>query len=337
MTIECKADVAEILAQQVLMRSGASEPNAYSVAKALIAAEVDGIPSHGLSRLPYYADQTVSGKVNGKAVPVIKERGVIVNVDALEGFAFPAIQMGIPRLLACARKQGLGALSVRNSHHFGVAGHHVEAIAREGLVGLGFGNAPAAIAPWGGKQALFGTNPIAFAAPRKETAPVVLDLSVSCVARGKVMMAANRSEAIPEGWALDSEGRPTTDAASAMDGSMRPIGDAKGSALALMVEILAAGLSDSAFGYEASSLFNAEGEPPRLGQLFLAINPAHFSAGDAFVARVEALLSTMLGQQGVRLPGERRLKERSKFDGNLLIDDTLYADLVQRAGGLEES
>lgn len=330
MAIECEISQAESLACQALEAAGVSLNNAQSVVKALIAAEIDGIPSHGLSRVAYYADQAASGKVKGAVEPRLTERGAVINVDAGEGFAFPAIDRGLSPLIDRARESGLAALSVANSHHFGVAGHHVEAIARHGLVALGFGNSPAAIAPWGGKDPLFGTNPIAFAAPRKGTDPLVVDLSVSKIARGKVMMAQNRGEPIPDDWALDAEGQPTTDATAAMGGSIRPIGDAKGSSLALIVELLTAGLSGSSFGYEASSLFTADGEPPRLGQCFLAIDPSFFGAGAAFTERVESILSTMLAQEGVRLPGERRLAARSATAGSLMLDDAVYSELLRR-------
>lgn len=330
MAIECEISHAESLACQALEAAGVSPNNTQSVVKALIAAEIDGIPSHGLSRVAYYADQAASGKVKGAIEPRLTERGAVINVDAGEGFAFPAIDKGLSPLIDRARESGLAALSVANSHHFGVAGHHVEAIARHGLVALGFGNSPAAIAPWGGKNPLFGTNPIAFAAPRKGTDPLVVDLSVSKIARGKVMMAQNRGEPIPDDWALDAEGQPTTDATAAMGGSIRPIGDAKGSSLALIVELLTAGLSGSSFGYEASSLFTADGEPPRLGQCFLAIDPSFFGAGAAFTERVESILSTMLAQEGVRLPGERRLAARSAAAGSLMLDDAVYSELLRR-------
>jgi len=331
--IECNVTRAESLACQALKAAGVSSDNAQSVVSALIAAEIDGIPSHGLSRVPYYADQAASGKVKGDVEPRLTEHGVVINVDAGEGFAFPAIDKGLGPLTSRARESGLAALSVGNSHHFGVAGHHVEAIARHGLVALGFGNSPAAIAPWGGKDPLFGTNPIAFASPREGKDPLVVDLSVSKIARGKVMMAQNRGETIPDDWALDADGQPTTDATAAMAGSIRPIGDAKGSSLALMVELLTAGLSGSAFGYEASSLFTADGEPPRLGQCFLAIDPSFFGAGAAFSERVEAILSAMLAQEGVRLPGERRLAARAAATDTLMLDDGVHDELVRRSGG----
>ncbi|MEX0384247.1 Ldh family oxidoreductase [Spiribacter pallidus] len=331
MTTTCSVEHATSLATRALENSGVSPANAKAVTNALIAAEIDGIPSHGLSRVAYYAAQAASGKVDGQAVASLTSKGSVINVDAGTGFAFAAIQKGLGPLVEQARASGLAALSVGNSHHFGVAGHHVEAIADHGLVGLGFGNSPAAIAPWGGNRPLFGTDPIAFASPRANGPSLVVDLSVSKIARGKIMMAHNRGEAIPDDWALDAEGQPTRDAGEAMKGSLRPIGDAKGSSLALMVELLTAGLSHSAFGYEASSLFSPEGDPPRLGQLFLAIDPAFFGAGSAFVERAEALIGKMGEQQGVRLPGQRRHLCRQRYRGNVELDESVYESLTRLA------
>jgi (2R)-3-sulfolactate dehydrogenase (NADP+) len=321
------------LARRVLIASGASPANAAPAADALIAAELDGIPSHGLSRLPFYADQIRSGKIDGRAVPEASQPAkAAIRVDARNGLAFPAIALGLERGAAIARDTGIVAIAIANSHHCGVAGHHVEALAREGLVALAFANTPAAIAPWGGRRALFGTNPIAFACPRKAAPPLVVDLSLSIAARGRIMLAASKGDAIPEGWALDRDGLPTTDADAALAGTMQPIGEAKGGALALMVEILAAGLTGANFGFEASSFFAAEGPPPRVGQLFLALDPVAL-AGPGFAARVEILTTAMLADPGVRLPGARRLASRERLarDG-ITVPPTLLAKLHRRAG-----
>jgi (2R)-3-sulfolactate dehydrogenase (NADP+) len=327
-------DAAHALALGALTRANVAPKNAETVAKALVAAEADGLASHGLSRVPAYADQSWAGKVDGQAVPQIRKTGTgAIMVDARDGFAFPAIAAGLSRAEELVKSAGVVALGVTNSHHSGVVGYHVEPLAQRGLVALALGNSPAGIAPWGGSKALFGTNPIAFACPRDGGAPLVIDLSLSKVARGKVMVAAQRGEAIPEGWALDAEGRPTTDAKAALAGTMVPMGEAKGAALVLMVELLAAALTGAQFGYEASSFFDAKGPPPRVGQFFLVIDPAAF-AGRSFVTRAEVLLSAILDQKGTRLPGDRRHKLRFKArTEGITIPDDLHQDLVRRSGG----
>jgi (2R)-3-sulfolactate dehydrogenase (NADP+) len=324
------------LAYRALAAAGASGASAAATEAALIAAELDGIASHGLSRLPFYADQIRSGKVDGRAVPAATQPAkAVIRVDACGGLAFPAIDLGLARGAALAGETGLVGIGIGNSHHCGVAGHHVERLAASGLVGIAFANTPAAIAPWGGARALFGTNPIAFACPRKSSPPLVIDLSMSVVARGKIMVASATGGAIPEGWARDAAGRATTDARAALAGTMVPIGGAKGAALALMVEILAAGLTASNFGFEASSFFEPEGAPPRVGQLFLALDPRAF-AGPGFLDRIETLCDAMLADPAVRLPGDRRLKSRERLsrDG-IAIPPALLEDLQRRAGALQ--
>ena len=320
------------LAEDVLLRVGVSADNAAHVARALIAAEIDGLGSHGLARLPFYADQAASGKVNGQACPAVNCKGAVVYVDADAGFAYPAIRKGLDAGIKQARQSGISAVAIANSHHFGVAGHHVEDVAARGLLALAFGNTPAAMAPWGGTTPLFGTNPIAFAAPRKEQPPLVIDLSLSKVARGKIMLADKRGERIPANWALGADGQPTTDPKSALAGSMTPLGDAKGSALALMVELLTAGLTGSNLAFEASSFFESDGDAPRVAQLFVLLDPAHFAGADVFDSRLETLSSEITQQAGTRLPGEKRLKARQAASEGVCVADPLLKELHRRAG-----
>ncbi|MBZ9556740.1 MULTISPECIES: Ldh family oxidoreductase [unclassified Modicisalibacter] len=316
---------AEALAVEALEAVGVPRWEAGVSARALIAAERDGLPSHGLSRLPFYLAQARSGKVVAGARARVEVAGSVIRVDAGHGLAFPAIARGVERAIPLARELGLVAVAIGRSHHFGVAGEPVERLAREGLVAMAFSNAPSAMAPWGGKRPLYGTNPIAFATPRRDAEPLVIDLSLSKVARGKVMLAKKAGEPIPEGWALDIEGRPTTDPDAAIAGSMVPAGDAKGASLALMVELLTAGLTGSHFGFQASSFFEADGEAPSVGHLILAFDPARFS--DGYLAHIEALFQAMLDQPGVRLPGARRYALRAERGESIELSEAVVAEL----------
>jgi (2R)-3-sulfolactate dehydrogenase (NADP+) len=309
-TLQITEKEAWDLAFNSLRNNQTSEHNAKEVADALVSAEFDGQAGHGLSRIPSYVEQLTAGKVKGNVVPsLLSSKGSVIRVDANNGFAFPAISLAIKEITSTCKKYGIAAASVSRSHHFGQAGRHVELLAEQGLIGLMFGNTPKAIPPWGGSKPLFGTNPIAFSAPRDNDAPMVIDMSLSKVARGKVMLANQQNEKIPEGWAIDAEGKPTTDPKKALAGAMLPIGDAKGSALALMVEILAAGLTGSNFGFEASSFLDAEGDSPGVGQLIIAIDPSFF-AGDSFGERTETIVDAILEQPSTRLPGDKRLEKR---------------------------
>lgn len=318
-------EAARMLALDALAASNVSEANAAIVADALVAAERDGQGGHGLARVPAYAAQARAGKVDGHATPSLERVApAVLRVDAAHGFAYPAIDVALGRLPSLARGAGLAAASISRSHHAGVMGAHVERLAQGGLVAIMVANAPKAMAPWGGSRPLYGTNPIAFAAPVEGGEPLVVDLSLSRVARGKVMRAAQRGEPIPEGWALDADGRPTTDAEAALAGTMVPAGDAKGAALALMVEVLAASLTGASHSFEASSFFDADGPPPGTGQFLLAIDPR--AAGTDVSGRVAALLAEIGTQHGARVPGTSRLAARERAERHGIdVDGELVA------------
>lgn len=342
---------AHDLVTETLMRCGTSDPNAKAVARALVAAEGAGQTGHGLRRVPSYAAQSLSKKVDGLAIPTSHQgRPGVLTVDAQHGFAYPAVDLAVDWLIETTVHQGIAVAGITHSHHCGVAGVTVERLADAGLVAMMFANTPAAMAPWGGRKALFGTNPIAFAAPRTNGQPaIIIDVSLSKVARGKIMAAGQRGDDIPMGWALDSEGQPTTDPQAALAGTMIPMGDAKGTALALMVELLAAGLVGAHFGHEASSFFAPEGSAPGVGQLILAIDPCAFAGIDT--SRIEALASMLdgeaaeaaspralirfddlaravEGEAGARLPGARRVQLKSTAEQQgIMVDDDLLAQI----------
>ncbi len=316
------------LCVDALVANKTATVNAEHVANALAAAEADGLRSHGAARIPAYAAQAHSGKVAGRRAPHLRRCGsAAIHIDAGNGFAYPALAMATQELARLAKRAGIAAAAVSRSHHFGVAGYHVERLAQQGMVGLLFGNSPKAIAPWGGRDPLFGTNPIAFAVPRRNGPPLVIDLSLSKVARGKIMVAAQRGEQIPDDWALDTNGLPTTDPQQALKGAMLPMGDAKGYALVLMVEILAAALTGANFGFEASSFFDAEGAPPGVGQFLIAIAPDKVSQG-RFAGRMDVLYQELSKQSGTRLPGERRLALRRQAEREgIELDEALYSNI----------
>jgi (2R)-3-sulfolactate dehydrogenase (NADP+) len=323
------------LAVRVLTASKTSPDNAASVAAALVRADADGIPSHGVARLPIYADQSKCAKVDGFVSPVLTETGTAaIRVDARCGFAFPAIDLGLNRAMEMVEAAGMVAVAIGNSSHAGVLGHPVERLAENGLASMAFVNTPAAISPWGGNRPLYGTDPIAFACPRPNAPPLVIDLSMSKIARGKIKLAADQGEPIPDDWATDSEGNPTTDASAAMQGgSLLPIGDAKGAALALMVELMSAAMTGSQYGFEASSFFDSEGGPPRTGQFFFIFKPERLGGDDA-LARIGVLMEAITEQPGTRIPGQRRLDNRQKAESDGVdIPEKLMEDLMWRAGG----
>lgn len=320
---------AEALAFAALRANGTAEAAARSTARALVAAEADGQAAHGLSRVPAYALQARSGKVSGEAVPQLHRVAPgVLRVDAGLGFAYPAIDMALDALAPLARSQGIALAAVHRSHHFGQVGAHAERLATQGLIALVFGNTPKAMAFHGGSRPMLGTNPLAFAAPLPNgAAPLVVDLALSVAARGKIVAAQKAGKPIPLGWAVDAQGQPTTDPTAALAGTLSPIGGAKGGALALMVEILGAALTAGAFGWEATSFFDAEGRAPDMGHLFIAIDPGPAS-GNAFAARMAVLLGAMGDEPNVRPPGARRLpaRERAHREG-IALPAALHAEI----------
>jgi (2R)-3-sulfolactate dehydrogenase (NADP+) len=317
------------LVTRALEHAGANAAMAAATADALVDAELQGLASHGISRVPQYALHLRNGRADGIAIPsIIRERGGALLVDARNGLAFPACALAVKEAIERARQFGVSFAGVTRSHHFGVAAHHLQPVGDAGLVGLAFGNSPAAMPAAGGKHPVFGTNPIAAIFPRAHGAPLTIDLSLSEVARGKVMIAAKEGKAIPLGWALDRDGNPTTDARAALTGSMLALGGTKGAMLALIVELLACSLTGAAFGFEADSFFIDEGNRPSLGQAFLVIDPGALAGRDVYLARVELLVTEMLKDEGVRMPGVRRLElaAQRKITG-ITIPDALANEL----------
>jgi (2R)-3-sulfolactate dehydrogenase (NADP+) len=291
---------------RALRRAGASKRMALAAAKALAAAEAEGLPTHGVARASLYAQHLRERRVDGKAkAKIVKRSGATCLVDAGGGLAYEASAIAAKEGIARARRYGVAFVGVTNSHHFGAVGYHLAPIAESGLVGLAFTNSPSAINAWGGKRPFYGTNPIAAVFPRREAPPLVVDLSLTEVVRGKIMMYAKEGKPIPAGWALDKEGRPTTDAQAALTGSLAAIGGMKGTMLALIVEVLCCALTGAAFSFENESYFEP-GNKPRIGHAIIAIDPEALAGRDSYFGRLDIMIGRMLEEEGVRLPGTRR-------------------------------
>ena len=333
MILPC-AEVQALVSLQ-LQRAGASAASADSTARALVLAESQGLGSHGLSRVSQYAGHLRNGRANGAAVPQVVQRkaGALV-IDAQEGLAFPACELAVQEAVKAAQIHGVAMVGVVRSHHCGVVVDHLRPAAEAGMVAIGLANSPAAMAAAGGKHPIFGTNPVAAIFPRRHAPPLMIDLSLSEVARGKLMVAAKEGRTIPVGWALDPEGQPTTHPQAGLEGSMLPIGAAtssKGAMLALVVELLVTAVIGAHFGFEASSFFVDEGNRPGIGQAFIVIDPGALAGREHFLDRIEVLVAEMLKDDGVRLPGARReaLRLRALADG-IDVSDSLLA--AWRAG-----
>lgn len=299
--------VAEIeeTSRCALVAHGAGDWQAAEVARAVARAEETGNVICGLYYLESYCVQLTSGRVNGTAEPEItRPRPGVVRADARLGFAQPAFSRALPEAVSAARENGTASLAVCHSHTCTSVGFFTERIAAEGLIGLGMTNASAIVAGPGGKRPVLGTNPFAVTIPGDDRPALHADFSTSAVALGRITMAKAAGEPIPEGWAVDAEGRPTTDPGAALSGALVPAGGHKGWALGLMVEAFAAGLTGSVNSLDVKGLKAAEGPPHDLGQFYVLIDPgAH---DPAFAARIARVAEAIADEPEVRIPGVPR-------------------------------
>ena len=299
------------LAKQTLLHNGCDEMNAEAVSKTVTHAERDGSVSHGLFRIPGYTAALRSKKVKGDARPTNHFRTQnAIRVDGDYGFAPTAIQVGIPALVETTNKHGVGVLAITNTHHFAALWHETEALAEHNLIGIACTAYMPSVAPAGATKPLFGTNPISFAWPRKNKTPVVYDMASASMAMGEVQVAARDGHKVPMGTGLNKNGEETDDpAAIANGGVLLPFGGHKGSAIAMMVELLAAGLVGDLFSFEAKVADNKDGGPARGGEFIMALSP-QLIAGDGWNEHAEKFFTEMESMDGVRLPGQRRHNNR---------------------------
>ena len=289
--------------QAALIAHGAGAFAAAEVARAVAAAESVGNKICGLYYVESYCQQLKSGRVKGDVVPAVSTpRAAVVRVDARFGFAQPAFAYGLPVALDAARKNGIATLAVGHAHTCTSLGYFTEQIARAGLIGVGFTNASPIVAAPGGKSRVIGTNPISFAVPDgKGGVALLFDQSTTTVALGKITMAKAAGESIPEGWAVDADGNPTTDPEAALKGSLVSMGGYKGWGFGLMAEILAAGMTGGLLSKDVKPLKAPEGAPHDLGQYYIIIDP---STSNDFAARLADLSEAASQDHGARMPGQ---------------------------------
>ncbi len=307
-------ELRDLLAR-IFERHGTSARTAAILAENCAAAQRDGSDSHGVFRIPGYLSSLASGWVNGRAEPRVEDLGPsFVRVDAGGGFAQPALEAACALVMEKVRDSGMALLAIRNSHHFAALWPDVEPFAREGLVALGFVNSMTCVVPHGGHSALFGTNPIAFAAPRSGGDPLVFDLATSAIAHGDVQIAAREGKTLPEGYGVDAQGQPTRDPKAILDGgALLSFGGYKGSALSMMVELLAAALTGGNFSFEFDWSAHPGAQTPWTGQLLILIDPDR-GATRPFAERCEALIARMVEAGQERQPGDRRYRQRERAE-----------------------
>jgi delta1-piperideine-2-carboxylate reductase len=316
-----------------LSRAGSDDENADAVAAVMVAADGDGCASHGVFRLAGYLASLRSGKVDGKARPSVKRlASSVIQVDGHGGLAPLAMTAAREALAPLAREQGIAAAALVNVHHFSALWVDIEPLVEAGLVAMCFTAYMPVVAPAGAHERFFGTNPMAFGWPRAEGGALIFDQASAAMARGEIMIAAREGHALPPGIGLDKAGNPTTDAAEILQGAQLPFGGYKGSAIAMMVELLAAGLIGQPFSFEAGVEDNHDGGPPRGGVLLVALDPMKFGDAQGWLQHSESFLQRLSGLDDVRLPGARRAKNREHIAREgARLPVKLWADAVNAA------
>ena len=329
-------DEVRQLATNALLANGLSPDQARAIADNVTRAERDECKSHGLFRISWYVGGVRSGKIKPDAVPVLSELApAVVKVDAGEGFAPLAQEVGAQALSEKAHQHGLAALAITRCSHVAALWPEVETLAERGLVAFAFTSAICFVAPAGGTQPLYGTNPMAFAWPRENRPPMVFDQASSVSARGEIMLHQRDGKTLPDGWAIDPDGNPTNDPKAALAGAQLPFGGHKGAAIAMMVELLAGALIGELLSFEAMGLESDDTRPSIGGEFMLAIDPiACVGHNDraAQLAHGEKLFAKILEQDGTRLPSDRRLaaRQRTPTEG-VVIPQSLHETLLEMA------
>lgn len=322
------------LVDAALTRSGLAAEASALIAQAIVAAEIDGSRSHGIHRVPGYAGSLASGWVDGNAVPVVEDVAAgLVRVDACNGFAQPAIRQAADLLAGKAAKVGVAAMAIRNSHHFAALWQDVEAFAERGFVALNMVNSRSRMVVWNGQSKVLGTNPVAFACPRRGQPPICWDQATSVMSHGDVLLSAAAGLALPQGVGLDAHGRDTTDAkAVAEGGALLPFGGVKGGSIAFMVEVFAAALTGSNFGFEDDSASFPGARTSRAGQFILLVDPSRIAGGD-FAARMETLIEAIRTAGTARIPSEQRYRRRAVAlrAGEVFVNEASYRSLLEHA------
>ncbi len=320
-------------------KSGVSHDDAVILAESLVDANLNGIDTHGVSRLPIYLKRISLGLINPNARMRFEKRLPAVGVlDADNGLGQVAGVKAAHEVLKLAKEFGAGVAGVIHSQHFGAAGYYCSIVARQGFIGMAFTNAEPALPAWGSYEAYFGTNPIAIAVPSGTHVPIVIDTSTSIVARGKIVAAARAGTPIPSDWALDPDGNPTTDAQKALDGSVLTMAGPKGYALAMMVDILSGVLTGGGFGKGVNSMYKDLEHRADAGHMLIAINVDAFMPKVEFLNRVQAMVKDLKstkkrpGVEEIYIPGERKeLTRQKRMKDGIPLDSSVVNELASLA------
>ena len=335
-----------VLVADVFVRLGVAESSARLAADALVAADLEGVASHGVMLLPMYVDRMRAGSVSPASVgTIVHDSGAAVTIDAGNALGQLTSAQAVALLIERAGRQGVAAVSVRNGFHFGMAGYWARQLADAGLIGMVLSNTRPLMPPPGAAERRVGNNPIAIAVPAAKGTPLVVDLALSATAMGRIRLAESAGRAIPEGWAADAEGNPTTDPLAAIKGMLLPAAGPKGFGLAVMVDLLCGGLSGGAIGSEVNPLYGDPADPYRCAHFFLAIDPAAFGVDAQFAERAAAFAQDIraarpaAGVERVLAPGDLERLNATKSAGACTLASDVLDKLVAcaRLAGIEDA
>lgn len=330
----------------VMRSSGLTGPESQATARSLVLADLRGVHSHGVTRLGAYAKRVATGVVaRDVKVQVVNKTSTTMLLDGGNGMGAFVGDYAMNLCATCAAEHGCGFAAVRRANHFGIAASYTLAAAARGMIGIAMSNAPASMVPLGGREKMFGTNPLSIAIPAGKREPLVLDMASSVVAQGKIILAAKKEEtSIPRGWAVDALGQPTTDPAAALAGAMLPFGGAKGYAIALIIEVLSSALSGALHSTEVNSFWTDFENEQGLGMFIGALDVRGFLAEEEFGSRVDALFERIKssapspGCDEVLIPGELECRKSKKSQEiGINLDDAIVLDLIHvgRAYGVD--
>lgn len=322
---------------EILLQLGVPEADTRIVADALVKANLEGVDSHGISRLPIYSQRVMEGRINNQPnIRFTRNAPSVLTVDGDNGLGQIVSYHSVLKGIEVVKETGMAAVAVKNSNHFGTASYFCQLASEQNLVAICFTNSPPGVAPWGGKTAFFGTNPIAFGFPTGNETPVIIDLSTSIVARGKIILAAKQGQEIPIDWAIDENGEQTTDPNEALKGAVLPLGGAKGSALALAVEILTGVLTGGVFGPSIANIYDSEtSEAAKVGHFFILLDIEKFLPFHIFTEQINQLLAEIKAvpkvpnEKEIRYPGERRKREFDQHTKEgIQLSESIEAELM---------
>jgi LDH2 family malate/lactate/ureidoglycolate dehydrogenase len=325
-----------VFCKSVFEAYGFEEQDAHASADSLVQAELEGAGSHGISRLAIYAKRIREGRIAAKPNFQAKQTGSVISIDGGNGLGQVVASRAMRVAIPAARENGMVGIFIRNSNHFGTAAYFCQIACRENMALIAMTNSPSGIPPWGGKKAFFGTNPIAFGFPTREKPPIIVDMSSSIVARGKIILAEKQGKSIPSGWAIDEEGEDTTIPAEALKGAVLPLGGPKGYALALAVEMMTAVLSQAAFGPHVNNLYK-DGDPPaNVGHCFILMDISkwmpmeeYYTLAEQFIREIKEVPLTKQSDE-ILYPGERRYQTcQENVKQGISLSEEVLRELVE--------